>query len=252
MPHVALMLERMAVRTPEAVAVSVPLAGLGSRFAAGMIDITIQAILLVAVSWITGSVLELAGNAAGAVYAVFTFLVLVFYPVLFEVRWAGRTPGKRLNGLRVVTTLGGPVTLRASITRNLVRIVDFLPSFYGIGMFVLIAGTTQQRLGDLAAGTVVTFEPKKDSKAKQTQPAYTVVLPSADVLAAVDVSGISLAEVAAVRQFLDRRADLPSQARLGLARRFADPLRGRVHGIPPSLGDEHFLEAVSIIKGQRS
>jgi uncharacterized RDD family membrane protein YckC len=248
----AVMLERMAVRTPEAVSVSVPLAGLGSRFAAGLIDVTIQIVLLVAVSWITGSVFELAGRASGAVYAVLTFLVLVFYPVLFEVRWAGRTPGKRLNGLRVVSTLGGPVTLRASIIRNLVRIVDFLPSFYGIGMFVLVAGTTQQRLGDLAAGTVVAFEPRRESKAKRAQPPYTVVLPAPEVLATVDVSRITAAEVTAVRQFLDRRADLPLGARLNLARQFAQPLRSRAHGIPATLNDEHFLEAVSIIKGQRS
>ncbi len=246
------MLERMAVRTPEAVAVAVPLAGLGSRFVAGLVDFALQLALIAAASWITQSAADLAGNAAGALWAVLSFLVIVFYPVLFEVRWAGRTPGKRLNGLRVVTTLGGPVTLRASLTRNLVRIVDFLPSFYGIGMFALVAGTTQQRLGDLAAGTVVTFEPRRDSKAKRTQPSYTVRLPSAEVLASVDVSAVSSAEVTAVRQFLDRRADLPFATRQDLARRFATPLRSRVHGIPPTLSDEHFLEALSIIKGQRS
>jgi uncharacterized RDD family membrane protein YckC len=248
----ALMLERMAVRTPEAVAVSVPLAGLGSRFAAGMIDIVIQALLIVAASWVTQSAVGIAGKAAGALWAVMSFLVLIFYPVVFEVRWAGRTPGKRLNGLRVVTTLGGPVTLRASLTRNLVRIVDFLPSFYGVGMFALIAGSTQQRLGDIAAGTVVTFERRASSRSRRGATSFTVRLPGPEVLATVDVSAVTPAEVTAVRQFLDRRGDLPAAARIDLARRFAAPLRAKVHGIPPFLHDEHFLEAVSLIKGQRS
>jgi uncharacterized RDD family membrane protein YckC len=246
------MLERMSIRTPEAVSVSIPLAGLGSRFAAGTIDVLIQAVLLGLISWIVQSILGVAGYAAGAVQAVLTFLVLFFYPVFFEVLWAGRTPGKRMHGLRVVTTLGGPVTVRASVTRNLVRIIDFLPSFYAVGMFTLIAGTTQQRLGDIAAGTVVTFEPRKVSKAKRNAPSYTVRLPTDEFLATVDVSRVTAAEVTAVRQFLDRRADLPYTARMQLANRFATALRPKVHGIPPSLHDEHFLEALSIIKGQRA
>jgi uncharacterized RDD family membrane protein YckC len=249
---VAVMLERMAVRTPEGVAVSVPLAGLGSRFTAGIVDLTIQLIILSLVGWVVSVATDIAGRAAGALSAILSFLVLFFYPVLFEVRWAGRTPGKRLNGLRVVSTLGGPVTLRASVTRNLVRVIDFLPMLYAIGMFTLVAGSTQQRLGDIAAGTVVTFEPKKDSKNRRMQGGYSVRLPGPEFLATIDVSGVSTAEITAVRQFLDRRPDLPWETRHALAMRFAQPLRARVNGIPPYLSDEHFLEAISIIKGQRA
>jgi hypothetical protein len=72
------------------------------------------------------------------------------------------------------------------------------------------------------------------------------------MLALVDVSRVSSAEVTAVRQFLARRDELPVQTRANLARRFAGPLRTKVYGIPPMLHDEHFLEAVSEIKGQRS
>jgi uncharacterized RDD family membrane protein YckC len=245
------MLTRMAVSTPEAVSVSVPLAGLGSRFAAGLVDLFAQILMLWLATLLTDAVVPSSTGVANAVTAVLTFLILFFYPVLFEVFWSGRTPGKRLNGLRVVSTLGGPVTLRASVTRNLVRIIDFLPGFYAIGMFSLLAGVTQQRLGDIAAGTVVTFEPKRVKNSKQ-RVVDSVVLPDPAALTAVDVSRVSAAEITAVRQFLDRRADLPFLSRATLARRFATPLRSKVFGIPASLHDEHFLEAVSQIKGQRS
>jgi uncharacterized RDD family membrane protein YckC len=249
---VAIMLDRMSVATPEAVSVTVPLAGLGSRFAAGLIDLTIQVILISIVGWFGSALSNWSDGVARAAWSILVFVVLFFYPVLFELRWAGRTPGKRLNGLRVVTTLGGPVTLRASVIRNLIRLIDFLPAFYGIGMFSLLAGTNQQRLGDAAASTVVTFEPKRLKQKQSPGMLPPVVLPGAEQLASVDVSGVTLEQVTVIRQFLQRRNDLPPGTRATLARRFASPLRTVVHGIPPTLHDEHFLEAVAEIKGQRS
>jgi uncharacterized RDD family membrane protein YckC len=245
------MLTRMAVTTPEAVSVSVPLAGLGSRFAAGLVDLSAQGLLMWLTVALAGAMGDTSEGLARAFLAVIFFLILFFYPVLFEVLWGGKTPGKRLNGLRVVTTLGGPVTLRASVIRNLVRLIDFLPAFYAIGMFALLAGITHQRLGDVAAGTVVTFEPKRTKKSTE-RVVDSVRLPDPALLTSVDVSRVSSAEIAAVRQFLDRRGELPFASRATLARRFAQPLRSKVFGIPTNLHDEHFLEALSQIKGQRS
>lgn len=82
------------------------------------------------------------------------FLLEWFYPVLFEI-WRGATPGKRAMGLMVVQDDGTPVTPTASVIRNLLRVVDFLPLFYGAGLVSTLVDRDFRRLGDLAAGTLV-------------------------------------------------------------------------------------------------
>lgn len=82
------------------------------------------------------------------------FLLEWFYPVLFEVL-RGATPGKRAMGLMVVQDDGTPVGAAASVIRNLLRVVDFLPLFYGAGLVSTLVDRDFRRLGDLAAGTLV-------------------------------------------------------------------------------------------------
>ena len=72
--------------------------------------------------------------------------------------WNGQTPGKRLARLRVIRLDGRPVTLSESLIRNLVRLVDFLPAFYGVGVVTMFIHPQSRRLGDLAAGTLVVHE----------------------------------------------------------------------------------------------
>ncbi len=83
-----------------------------------------------------------------------TFFIEWLYPVVFEVV-RGATPGKRALGLAVVHDDGTPVGLPASLIRNLLRVVDFLPIFYGVGLISMLADPDFRRLGDLAAGTLV-------------------------------------------------------------------------------------------------
>ena len=83
------------------------------------------------------------------------FLVEWFYPVLFEVLWRGQTPGKRALGISVINDDLTPVTLGPSLVRNLLRVVDFLPVFYLAGLVTMLSNRRFQRLGDLAAGTLV-------------------------------------------------------------------------------------------------
>ena len=90
-----------------------------------------------------------------ALFSIVFFLVFFGYDVLFEVRSRGRTPGKRWTGLRVVRTGGQPVTFVPSCVRNVMRLVDFLPALYAIGMLSIFVTPRNQRLGDLAAGTLV-------------------------------------------------------------------------------------------------
>jgi RDD family len=100
-------------------------------------------------------ILEPAGDAGAAIFVSASFLMIFYYDVLFEVLGGGRTPGKRLNGLRVVRGGGRPVTLVRSALRNILRLIDILPGVYAIGMTVMFISPRNQRVGDLAAGTYV-------------------------------------------------------------------------------------------------
>jgi uncharacterized RDD family membrane protein YckC len=241
--------DRMTIETPEGVSVTVPLAGVGSRFIAAAIDFVIQATLVVlaAVVFLTFGV---GGGAGPGLFAIVVFLVFFVYDVAFEVLSAGRTPGKRWTGLRVVRAGGQPVNLVTSAIRNLVRPVDFLPSAYLVGIASILATKRNQRLGDLAAGTVVARAPRKGVRPEQR--VVAAELPSS--LVAWDVSAVTASDIATVRSFLERRASLEWGARTELARTMASRLRPRVGGVSAAapLSDEDFLEQLARVKGSRS
>ncbi len=95
---------------------------------------------------------------AAAIYVVVVFLFFWGYDVAFEVLASGRTPGKRWNGLQVVRSGGQPITFLPSATRNLLRLIDWLPSLYLVGIVSILASAKNQRVGDILAGTVVVRE----------------------------------------------------------------------------------------------
>jgi len=97
---------------------------------------------------------------------LFLVLFLIGYGYYFFCEWLmrGQTPGKYLLGLRVVQTSGLPVTLWPALVRNLLRILDFLPVLYGVGTMVALTNSTNRRVGDLAAGTVVARERRKEGR----------------------------------------------------------------------------------------
>src|SRR5437763_829483 len=161
------------LRTPEQIDLQYDLAGLGSRFMAMALDTLIQGVLIVALAAVfglgaallAGSLRDVVGRGAGIVLVVGVALVvlLVFalgwgYFIFFEMVWNGQTPGKRAAGIRVLTARGEPVTLVHALVRNLLRLVDALPSGYMIGIVAILVTPRSQRLGDLAAGTIVVRE----------------------------------------------------------------------------------------------
>jgi uncharacterized RDD family membrane protein YckC len=242
--------DRMTIETPEGVSVTVPLAGVGSRFMAAAIDSTIQVLLLLSAAAVFLG-FGIGGGGAGGLFAISAFLVFFVYDVAFEVLSGGRTPGKRWTGLRVVRVGGEPVGFVTSAIRNLLRMVDFLPSAYLVGIASILLTNRNQRLGDLAAGTVVARAPRKGRP--PGEPAAPTAAPPSP-LAAWDVSAVTPSDLATVRSFLERRASLDWGARAELARAMADRLRPRVAGVSESteLGDEDFLEHLARVKGARS
>ncbi len=117
--------DRLTITTPEGVELRLTLAGVGSRFTAAIVDAMIEAVVLVALALLVFLTDGFGGgqNLANAIYAVLAFLFFWGYDVVFEVLAAGSTPGKRVNGLRVVRTGGQPIGFLASATRNILRAV---------------------------------------------------------------------------------------------------------------------------------
>jgi len=149
-----------AVELAEGVVIRLRIAGPMLRAGAYAIDLLIR----IAVVIVTGIGLSIAGMAIGGNVAQGLGLLIWFflgwwYPVFFEAGKRGATPGKRSMGLRVVQPSGAPITLGQAIVRNFLRFIDGMPLItYGFGLASCLATKRFQRLGDLAAGTVVVYD----------------------------------------------------------------------------------------------
>jgi uncharacterized RDD family membrane protein YckC len=252
------------VVSSENVAFGVESAGLGSRFAAAGIDVLLQALILSLSSYVVAQSLEYIQvdkwspalrNIAQALMGLAAFGILWGYYFAFEWRWDGQTPGKRALGLRVLHIDGSPLTLWGSLVRNLVRIFDFLPLFYGFGAVITLLGPNNRRAGDLAAGTIVArerhdataqvlgiaqaadaFLSSNSSTHNSRTPAHAAPLESLD---AVEASAPPDLEIMALRSrlkaqdwelaldFARRRDTLPAAVRERLATRLAQQLAAK-------------------------
>ena len=245
----------MAIATPEGVTLEVTLAGAGSRGVAATVDGLIQTGIILALGFIMAILLGDEGPSGSSTSAllivalinVFFFLVIFLYHVFFETFWSGRTPGKKATGLRVVDLSGRPTGFKVSAVRNLLRIVDFLPTTYIVGIIAILASSKNQRIGDMVAGTLVVRE--------QTQKVVPPIPPSVQhhtpSVVDWDVSAITREEFNAVRSFLGRRTSLTLDARDRLADQFAANLRSRVVGGETEADNERFLEKLVAAKAAR-
>ena len=253
----------ITVPTPEGVELELTLAGVGSRFASAIVDVLLEGVILLGLLAALSQVLSLSGLGEqsstaiiAAVGSLAAFLVIFGYHVLFETLASGRTPGKRLMGLRVARVGGNPVRFRESAVRNLVRLVDIVPPpLYGVGAVAILAGRRNQRLGDVAADTLVVRERHGDrvrSGGRETVDAASHAPPvAAGKLDAWDVSAIDADELSTVRRYLERRDTLGGSARAELAEELAAHLRPKVAGAHERLTAEQFLERLAAAKAAR-
>jgi uncharacterized RDD family membrane protein YckC len=144
------------VLTPEHVQIRLTPAGLGSRFIAVLVDFFVALAIVALISRLLEFLLP--AGLAKAVLTTCSFVIMTGYHIWFEVRHQGRTLGKRMAGLRVVDGRGLPITLEQSFVRNIVRVLDFAPLFYGVGGLVSLIDRHHRRLGDLLADTLVVQE----------------------------------------------------------------------------------------------
>jgi uncharacterized RDD family membrane protein YckC len=158
--HGAILDTVVTTETPEGILLELRPAGLSARCYAFLLDWLIQIFVLSTL----GSITQFMGGVGIAVYLIAAFLVNWFYPVAFELSSWGATPGKRAFDLKVVMDSGLPITPAASLIRNLLRVADFLPFFFGFGIASMLMRRDFKRLGDIAAATLVVYQPRPTPK----------------------------------------------------------------------------------------
>ena len=273
-------LDQLNIETPEQVDLRFPVAGVGSRFLAILLDSLIQFTFYVVVGLIIYAAVDFDKAAStsgsdhldrGGKWLVAGFILLNFvmiwgYFVLFEAFWHGQTPGKRVMKLRVLKDSGRSITLFESMTRNLVRIVDNLPSLYVVGLIAMLCNRQHKRLGDLAAGTIVVHERADDQPfLAHTSRTFTSsmqsvgeqaagLMPAARVEWAANESALPADAVARLRPddlhtielFFSRALDLSPGKREELAERVAATMSAKM-GVarPAGMRAEQMLEMVA-------
>lgn len=238
---------RTGIVTPDAVGLDLQIATLGSRGAAYLLDVSILLVVLFLLL-ISQALLGAAGFVPGW-WGIAVLLLLAFtwqfgYPIGFEVLARGRTPGKAAMGLRVVTVEGAPVGLRHAVVRASVGLLELLGTFGGLAVLSSFASPRSQRLGDMAAGTLVV----RERRGGGTPSAEVFRAPAGyeSYVARLDVSGLQPSDYAAVRETLRRARDLPPAIREQVTSQLAARLVPRVQPPPPTAcSAEAFLACVA-------
>jgi uncharacterized RDD family membrane protein YckC len=258
--------DQISIETPELVAIEMPLAGIGSRFIALLVDylILIAGLLLLwFLTLLLGPALKSFGRiSAQWAEAMVIFILFLFswgYFTLFEAFWNGRTPGKRVAKIRVIQRSGRSIGLVESMARNLVRYVDMQPfPIYAVGVITMFVTQQHQRLGDLAAGTLVVRdrEPESSLWGDTGSRTFTAQLFSGNVaipephlavtLAATGIAKLVSSDLEVLEGFFSRRLDMSMATRQALAARIAAAIQAKSGlELPAGVSVETFLEATA-------
>jgi uncharacterized RDD family membrane protein YckC len=248
--------QALPIRTPEGIVFSQILAGPATRFLACIIDL----LCVVALNWGVQTVLGLLGVIGGNVaYAMLTlgyFGISIGYGIFLEWLWRGQTIGKKLCRLRVVDAQGMRLQLDQVVTRNLLRAVDILPLFYFVGGLACWFSERCQRLGDIAANTIVIRTPEvSEPDLDQLLAGKFNSLRQHPHLAARLRQRVSPGEAATALRALMRRDEFEPAARVALFGQLAEHFQGKVafpHEATEGLADEQYVRnVVDVIYRQR-
>jgi uncharacterized RDD family membrane protein YckC len=260
--------EILQIETPENVAFGYEVAGIGSRFLAALVDtliialiqVVVYTVLILVVSVVlNGADEDIAGRWLLALGVLVSFVMLWGYYLFFELMWNGQSPGKRLVKLRVIRSDGMPVTLSEVLIRNLVRLVDFLPVSYGIGVITMFVSKQSQRLGDLAAGTLVVFDQTDISlESLKERPIMSRATPLSvagtlpPLPTDVRVDRLTAQDIRLMEEYLRRRYELANSRRMGL--RLVERIQQRLE-LPPNpqpleRPDHWLMQVLDAYRGQ--
>lgn len=237
--------DESGIVTPEAIVLEFADAGLGSRTLGFVIDLVVRGMILWAMLTVVALVGPLLSETVLAVVSIVgAFVALLVYPVVCETLWNGRTVGKMILGLRAVTVEGAPVRFRHAVIRSSLGLVDFWITVGSAAILCALATRQSQRLGDLAAGTIVVRERQAGA---QAQP--IVFEPAAGwepYVAALDVSGLDDDHYVIVRSFLLRVHELREPVRAERGAEVAAWVAERLGvEVPAQHHPETFLVAVA-------
>jgi uncharacterized RDD family membrane protein YckC len=242
--------DKLTIETPEQTGLDFAVAGIGSRFLALAFDTMIQiGVALVAglgggmlIGYLSG-IYPVATIWAAGLLILFFFLLYFGYFALFEILWNGQTPGKRKAGIRVIKDSGRPLTAAESIGRNLMRIVDWLPALYAVGILSAVLNKENKRLGDLIVGSLVV----RESSFGDLKPAWqTAADPGISAFSFLAGGHLSAEEYALIESFLNRRLDLEPTVRYRMADEILRRLKSKLT-LPAenTLSAERILEALT-------
>lgn len=237
----------MTIDTPEQIALELQVAGIGSRFLAIAVDTVLQVILYITV-FMALSLAQVpdflpasfVGAAGPALAILFGFSIYWGYFAAFEIFWSGRTPGKRLAGIRVIKETGRPINAFEAIGRNVLRAIDFLPAGYAVGLVCMMLNKYSRRLGDYVAGTIVVH----DKQTEEVRPDWN--LDAEAPTGSAPISRITPEELQLIETYLHRRLDLDDNIRRDMADRIVSRIAGKTGLRPlPTQTIDDFLEGVA-------
>lgn len=237
------------IRTPEGIVFSQLLAGPVSRFAAWFVDLMVVMACMTLLNLALMLFMIISPDMAMALRALALFVISIGYAVLCEWGWRGQTIGKRIFRLRVMDGQGLRLRFSQIMMRNLLRFVDFLPGPYLVGGIACLVSRKCQRLGDLAADTIVVRNPK-------------VTVPDVEQLLAGKFNSlrqyphlearlrqrVAPAEAAVLLQALLRRDEIEPAARVELFRELAEHFRAKAEFPPEAtdgITDEQYIRNVT-------
>jgi uncharacterized RDD family membrane protein YckC len=238
--------DKLTIDTPEQVHLEFMLAGIGSRFMAAFLDILIEIVLylllfLVSLIWASSGFFNRTSSIWwSALVTLVGFCINWGYYAVFEAVWKGQTPGKRWARIRVIKDSGRPINAFEAIARNLIRFVDFLPAFYGVGVITMLLNAKHRRLGDYVAGTLVVHE------SSDREASIFFNTPTKTEFTLHQAAGLTVQEAELVETFLARRLEIPPEVRRLNAQRITDMISARLN-IPPEsrpADNENFLELI--------
>jgi uncharacterized RDD family membrane protein YckC len=255
--------DQLNIDTPELVEIEMPLAGIGSRFVALLVDMLIwfAGLIVIVILFAVfapgiGAFSKISGQWAVALFIFIIFLLFWGYFTFFEAFWNGRTPGKRVARIRVIQRSGRAIGLFESMARNLVRYIDMQPfPFYAVGVIAIFVTRQHQRLGDLAAGSLVVRDRAVEEPAWGDAGARTFTAqsfaPSAPApephlafsLPVTGIAKLTSTDLEVLEGFFARRLDMSLPTRQALAERIAQAIQAK-SGLeqPAGASVETFLE----------
>jgi uncharacterized RDD family membrane protein YckC len=253
---------RITFQTPESVELELTLAGIGNRAFALLIDYTVLTLtlLLFLLAWTflstqLSNFLEDVFNNGKlglwfvAIFFLIAFAIYISYFVFFETLWFGQTPGKRIAKIRVVRDDGRLIGLQQATLRALLRPFD---ETLFIGAFLIMLGSREKRLGDLAAGTIVIQAQAPTTSATLTISEQAKTLHE-QLLKTADLSKLLPDDFAIIREYLQRRNAMSLKAKASLSLKLAEQVVAIINleKLPQSLTPDVFLEAIYLVYQQQ-